>query len=256
MSDVRIIDTDVSNIHNFSMCGYKYVKHEGYKRKLAWNKQQFDQGMKYKVLYSKQDGAVGAIEYIPGEFCWRPINAKGYFFIHCIYIMKKLYKELGYGQKLLDACLSDARKQKKAGVAVLVRKGSWMANKSLFIKNRFKVIEKTTPDFELLALKFNDTFPLPSFKDHGFGNSQSDRGLVIYYSDQCPYISKSVKEISEIARDLFGIKASLVHLDSSEKAQQVPSAFGTFCITFSGHVIADHPVSSTRFKNIMNKVLN
>jgi len=256
MNEARIIETDASNIHNFAMCGYKNIKLEGYKRKIEWNKIQFENGMKYKVLYSAENEAVGAIEYIPGEFCWRPVNAHGYLFIHCIYIMKKAYKEKGYGIKLVEACIKDAKLQQKAGVAVIVRKGTWMASKSLFIKKGFEVVAKTDPDFELLALTFNDSSPIPSFKDHGFGNSDNDKGLVIYYSDQCPYTAKAIKEISEIAQDLFGIKASLIHLDSYKKAQKTPCAFGTFCITFSGNVIADHPVSSTRFKNIMNKVLN
>ncbi|MBT3933477.1 MAG: GNAT family N-acetyltransferase [Bacteroidetes bacterium] len=256
MNDVKLIDTNASNAHTFSMCGYKNIKQTGYQKKIEWNIAQFEKGMKYKVLFSEQDGAIGAIEYIPGEFSWRPVNAHGYYFIHCIYIMKKPYKDKSYGVKLLNSCIEDAKAQKKAGVAVLVRKGSWMASKSLFIKMGFKEVEKVEPDFDLLVLTLNDSFPIPSMKDNGFGSSTNDKGLVIYYTDQCPYIAKSVKEITEVARDLFGISANLILIDSHEKAQRSPCAFGTFCITFSGKVVADHPVSSTRFKNIMNKILN
>ncbi|MCK4802457.1 YoaP domain-containing protein, partial [bacterium] len=40
-----------------------------------------------------------------------------------------------------------------------------------------------------------------------------------------------------------------------QEAQNSPCPFGTFCIVYNGKVIAHHPVSNTRFVNIMNKIL-
>ncbi|MBT4728779.1 MAG: GNAT family N-acetyltransferase, partial [Bacteroidetes bacterium] len=65
MNEVKLIDTNASNAHTFSMCGYKNIKQTGYQKKIEWNIAQFEKGMKYKVLFSEQDGAIGAIEYIP-----------------------------------------------------------------------------------------------------------------------------------------------------------------------------------------------
>ena len=36
--------------------------------------------------------------------------------------------------------------------------------------------------------------------------SQYGKGLTIIRSDQCPYLEKWVKEISETAREIYGIK--------------------------------------------------
>jgi ribosomal protein S18 acetylase RimI-like enzyme len=252
MNEIKILETNLDNAHLYSMCGYKNPKKQGYTKKIEWNKAQFKRGMKYKILFSEEDGALGAIEYIPGEFCFRPVKASGYYFIHCIYIMKKAYKEQGYGQKLLDECIADAKKHDKAGVAVVVRKGTWMASRDLFVKNGFQVIEQAEPDFELMALKFEESSANPSF----IHNKVEEKGLVIYYSDQCPYTSKAVNDIADIAKTLYGITPKLIELDSPEKAQASPCIFGTFGIAWSGKLIADHPVSSTRFKNIMNKILH
>lgn len=256
MAAVEIIDTNADNIHEFGMCGYKNTKNEGFKRKLEWVKQNYSKGLKYKILYSQEHGAVGGIEYIPGQHSWRPVDAAGYYFIHCIYIMSRKYKEKGYGQLLLDACLEDAEKENMNGVAVVARKGTWMVDKSLFVKNGFQVADNAPPDFELLVKKFTGDANSPAFKgEWDIKLSQYGKGLTIVTSDQCPYTTKAVNEIRETAETLFGITPVIVELTESKDAQNTPCAFGTFFMVYDGKVVAEHPVSKGRFKNIMNKII-
>jgi len=117
MNEIKIITTSPDDIGTFAMCGYKNNKQEGYRRKVEWNKKRYAEGMRYKILHSEDQGAVGGIEYIPGEFTWRAVEAAGYMMIHCVYIMKKPYKGKGYGDLLLAECLKDAKKEKMFGVA-------------------------------------------------------------------------------------------------------------------------------------------
>ncbi len=257
MQDIKIIDANAGNIHEFGMCGYKNMKQEGYRLKVEWLKQRFAEGMKYKILYSEQDGAVGAVEYIPGEYAWRPVDAAGYLVIHCIFIIPRTYKTKGWGGLLLEECRQDALKENKYGVAVVTRKGTWMAGKALFIKHGYETVDKAPPDFELLVNKINPSNPSPKFKGnwekrlHRYGD-----GLVIITSDQCPYTTKAIKEIGESARIDHGLTPSIIELENSRDAQDnSPCAFGAFCIVYRGKVIADHPISKTRFKNIMDKFL-
>ncbi|NOR47352.1 MAG: GNAT family N-acetyltransferase, partial [Methanosarcinaceae archaeon] len=35
--------------------------------------------------------------------------------------------------------------------------------------------------------------------------------------------------------------------------QHSPCAFGIFCIIYNGEIISHHPISNTRFENIMKK---
>jgi len=257
MEDYRIIDTNAANIANFGMCGYKNPRHIGYQRKIDWVKNRFNDGMKYKVLLDADDNALGGIEYIPAEHAWRPVKANGYMFIHCIYIMKKSAQGKGFGMQLVNACIDDARKQGKYGVAVIARKGSWMAGFSLFEKLGFKVAESVAPDFKLMALKFDMEACTPKFSGVWVKELQNyNDGLTVITSDQCPYVVKSVTEIIEVAESEFQITPNIIHIENSEQAKKVPCAFGCFCIIYDGKVVAENPISKTRFRNIMNKELN
>jgi N-acetylglutamate synthase-like GNAT family acetyltransferase len=254
MEKLRIINTSSSNIHEFGMCGYKNIKQEGYRKKIEWLKQRYQEGLRYQVLFSEQEGAVGAIEYIPGEYAWRPVDATGYMFIHCIIIIPKKYKEKGYGTMLLETCIEDARQDNMKGVVVVTRKGTWMAGKELFVKNNFKQADSYPPDFELMVMKFDEQASSPCFRIFPEEKMKKyNHGLWIFTSDQCPITEKAVREITETAKEVHKIKTNVVELKTYKDAQDCPSAFGTFCMIYNGEVIADHPVSNTRFKNIINR---
>ncbi len=83
-----------------------------------------------------------------GEYCWRPVEANGYTFIHCIFSgLKRNFKNKGYGSRLLDECLKDAKKEKTYGVVVVTRKGSFMVDSRIFLKHGFEVVDTASPDF-------------------------------------------------------------------------------------------------------------
>ena len=253
MNEIEIIDTNADNIHNYGFCGYKSIKQEGYKRKIDWLKQRFSEGMKFKVLYSASDAAVGFIEYIPGEYTWRAVEANGYMMIHCIVNMYRKYQGKGYGSLLVEECLKDAKKGNMHGVAIVTRKGTWMAGKELFIRNGFELVDKAPPDFELLVKRLANA-PSPRFiGDWGKRPSQYGPDLTIIRSDQCPYVAKAVKEISETASKRYSLEANIIELNNCKEAQNAPSAYGVFSIVYNGQLLAEHPISSRRFMNIMDK---
>jgi hypothetical protein len=257
MKKIEIIDTTIDNILEYGICGYKNIKRAGYPEKIEWLKDRFPEGMKIKTLYSDKDGTQGMIEYIPGEYCWRPVEVSGYMFIHCIFSgFKRSYKGKGYGSLLLKECIKDSMKENMHGVAVVTRKGPFMAGKELFVKNNFKVVDTAPPDFELLVKKFHKNAPTPKFKgDWEKRLNQYSKGITIIRADQCPYSVKNVREISETAESIYNIKPNIINLKNCKEAQNSPCAFGTFCIVYNGKIIANHPISNTRFKNIMNKIL-
>ncbi len=255
--EIEIVEANSENVLNYGVCGYKNIKREGYPEKINWLKERFAEGLKLKILYSSSDGTQGMIEYIPGEFCWRPVEASGYMFIHCIFSgFKRAYKGKGYGSMLLKECLEDTKKENMYGVAVVTREGPFMAKKDLFLKNGFEVVDSCPPDFELLVKKFDKNAPTPKFKeDSGKRLGEYGKGLTIIRADQCPYTVKNVREMVDSAEKIFGLKANVVNLINCKDAQNSPCAFGTFCIIFDGEIVAHHPISNTRFKNIMNKIL-
>ena len=67
---------------------------------------------------------------------------------------------------------------------------------------------------------------------------------------------KNVNEIVEASKDIFKIQPKVANLSSPKEAQSNPCAFGSFSIIYNGEIISHHPISKTRFVNIMNSILN
>lgn len=257
MDNVDVIETNADNILRYGICSYKDGKKEAFRRKVDWIEARSREGLVIKTLYAEKGGTQGMIEYIPGEYCWRPVDAVGYMFIHCIFVgFKRDYKGKGYGTRLLNECIEAAKSENRLGVAVVSREGAWMAGRDFFLKNGFEVVDSAPPDFELLALKFDKCSPSPKFKA-GMADTlkKLGKGLVIYRSDQCPQVIKSVGEICETAEKDYGIRPRIVDMKTCGDSQDSPCPFGTFCLVYDGKIEAYAPISNTRFKNIMNKAL-
>jgi len=254
MTDIEIIDLTPENIADYGVCGYKDVeKHLELRRKIDWFKEYYPKGLRIKAILSKTGGYQGMLEYIPGKYAHRPVDAEGYMFIHCVFVgFRSEFKGKGFASSLIDTCIEESKRLKMNGVAVVTRTGSFMANKDIFLKKGFVSTDATKPDFELMVLKFNEAAPDPKFKTFSLDNY--DNGLTIMRSAQCPYSVKNVDAMLQTAKKLK-IEARLIEIEDSETAQKTPSAFGTFCIIHNKEVISYHPISNTRFENIMAKRL-
>lgn len=255
MSDIQIIDLTPENIAEYGICGYKDTKkHLELRKKIGWMKEYYPKGLRIKALLSKKGGYQGMLEYIPGEYAHRPVSAKGYMFIHCIFVgFKKEFKGKGYASLLINECIEDAKKSKMHGVAVVTRKGSFMAKKDIFVKKGFIEVDKSEPDFQLMVLKFDHKSSNPKFLNIKKNLEKFKDGLYILRSVQCPYTEKNVNAMIESARMEFGLDAKLVDLEEVEDVHNSPCAFGSFCIIYNGKVISYHPISKTRFENILKK---
>jgi N-acetylglutamate synthase-like GNAT family acetyltransferase len=255
LADIQILDLTPDNIVYYGVCGYKDVeKHPELRRKIDWFKEYYPKGLRIKALFSKKGGYQGMLEYIPGMYAHRPVDAEEYMFIHCIFVgFKKEFKGKGYASSLIDECIKDAKNANMYGVAVVTRKGPFMAKKDIFVKKGFVLVDKVEPDFELLSLKFDQKVANPKFRNLRKHLKDYEKGLFVIRSVQCPYTEKNVNAILESAKDNFGLKANLIDLKDSASVQNSPCAFGTFCIIYDGEILSYHPISNTRFVNIMKK---
>lgn len=130
---------------------------DGVQWKAAWAQARYAEGLRIKLL--RVDGVkAGFIEYLPGEVAWRPLEAEGYIFIHCIWVRGR-YKGHGYGSLLLQECLREAEGTK--GVATVTSKRGWIADKPFFLHHGFEIVDQAPPS-ELVAERFQDA-PPPRF---------------------------------------------------------------------------------------------
>lgn len=258
MDDIEVIDLNPDNIADYGVCGYKDLKkHVELRRKIDWFKEYYPKGLRIKVVVSKKGGYQGMLEYIPGEYAHRPVDADGYMFIHCIFVgFRKEFKGKGLASLLLDECIKEAKDKEMLGVAVVTRKGPFMAGNDIFLNKGFEIVDSAEPDFDLLVKKFDDKSENPKFRaDMDKCLTEYSKGLTIIRSAQCPYTEKNVNAIIESAKNKFKLKTNLIDLKDAKAVQKTPCAFGSFGLLYNGEILSYHPISKTRFENIMKKII-
>jgi len=251
MDHLKIIEVDENNATEEGLFCVKNPKYEGFQLKLNWLIERWNEGLKLKIL-KKGNDRIGFIEYTPGEFAWRPVQAKGYLFIQCLMVYGKDNYHSGYGSLLIKECLDEAKKMSNDGVAVMASNGTWMADKSIFLKNGFELID-SKDRFDLMVFKFNKALD-PAFINWE-DNLNKYKGLHLIYANQCPLFIKSVNEMKQTAK-ACGLELKVNVLKTAHEAQQAPSGYGTYSLVYNGKILSDHYISNTRFKNILNKDLN
>jgi hypothetical protein len=193
--------------------------------------------LKIKMLDLEQGGR-GFIEYVPGEFAWRAVNARGYMFIHCLWVVGQS-RGKGYGKLLLNECIGEARRLGMKGVAVLTSERPWLTDTRFFLRHGFEPVDRFGA-FTLAAVRFGD-FAWPSLPaDFSERPARYGKGLTIMRSDQCPYVDASVKMAIGAGQKL-GIQVEVLELQSSEDVRKLsPSPYGVFAIVYGGRLATYH----------------
>lgn len=234
---IEVVTVNPSTVteHGF-FCYRSKPKSEGYHRKLAWLQQRFAEGLQIKILI-ENDRPVGFIETIPGEFAWRAVNAAGYLFIHCLWVVGRA-KEKGYGSRLLNECLAEARNSNQLGVAMVTSRGNWLAGNKLLLKHGFESVDQAPPSFDLMVKKFNNA-PSPAFPDNWAERlRQYGSGLTIFRSDQCPYLDDAVNTALATGQEL-GLATQVIELKSAQEVRDLaPSVYGVFSLVYDGKLLS------------------
>jgi N-acetylglutamate synthase-like GNAT family acetyltransferase len=232
----EIIDVNANNVEQTGFfCYMSKRKTEGFQRKLNWLKARFAEGMRIKMFELPERGF---IEYIPGQYAWRAVNASGYMVIHCLWVVGKS-KGKGYAGILLNECIKDARQSGMKGVAMVTSERIWLIGKKLLLKHGFESTEEVQP-FNLMVLKFNDS-PSPTFSGKFEQKaSRYGQGLTVIRSDQCPYIPDATSTVLEFAEQR-GIPSQVVELTTCQDVRDLaPSPYGVFSIVYNIRLLAYH----------------
>lgn len=193
------------------------------------------------------------IEYIPAEAAWAPLEAAGYTYIDCLWVSGQ-FKGHGYSSQLLDQCIADSRAQGKAGLVVLSsqKKAGFLADPGYLRHKGFVTVDTAPPYFELMYLPFEPQAARPSFKTvaKAAEHPEMGAGLVMYYTDQCPFTAKYVPLLKAVAeREKVPLK--VIHLQSADQARSCPSPFTTFALYGKGRFITHEIQSEKKFEAII-----
>jgi hypothetical protein len=88
---------------NVAECGIGCLvnpKNQGYQLKVDWLRDRFVEGLRFFLLRDEKGGPLAFLEYVLGDFAWRPADAKGWLFVHCLWVYSEGQKMGGFGSRL------------------------------------------------------------------------------------------------------------------------------------------------------------
>ena len=74
---------------NLSECGIGCIRnrdHPGYGSKVKWLRKRFAEGLRFLLFRDEREKPLAFLEYVAGEFAWRPVDAQGWLFVHCLWV--------------------------------------------------------------------------------------------------------------------------------------------------------------------------
>ncbi len=215
--------------------------------KKSWIAERLDDGLVFKK------GDVRGkcfIEYIPAEKAWAPIEATGYMYIDCLWVSGQ-FKGQGNSSILLEECIRDSKEKGKKGLVVLSskKKVPFIADPKYLRHKGFKLADSADPYFELLYFPFDKTAEIPQFKQSVKERNQ-EKGMVLYYTAQCPFTAKYVPLIEVVANE-NDIHFKSVKIETTEEAQNAPSPFTTYSLFYNGKFVTHEILSENKFLKLV-----
>jgi len=246
----NFINLTTDNLENEHICcAIADKKHQrGVETKKEWLKERISEGHVFRKLDEK--GKV-FIEYAPLEKAWVPVSGNNYIYIYCLWVSGK-YKGKGYGKKLLEYCINDAKKQNKSGLCVISskKKKPFLSDKKFMLKYGFKTVDTIGDDYELLALSLDGT--IPSFNDPARTQKIESNNLTIYYGMQCPYIPNCIEQVSNYCK-AHNISLDLIEVDTIEKAKSSPGVFNNWAVFNNGRFETIHLLNEGYLKKMLGR---
>ncbi len=249
MAKPELIHVSADNVTQTGFfCKMSARKQPGYQRKLAWLQARFDEGLQMRLLGG---GERGFVEFIPGQFAWRAItDAAPYLVIHCLWVVGKS-KGKGHGRALLEHVIDYAQQHGFKGVAAVVSGGNWLIGSMLLEQYGFESVAQAPPAFDLLVKKFDPDTPNPKFCGDWEKKAQAHGdGLVIFRTDQCPYLDDAVKHAAAFA-EAHKTPFTEVELSSAADVRKLsPTPYGVFAIVKDGTLWSYHYLLPKDFQKL------
>lgn len=217
--------------------------------KKQWLKDRLEEGL---VFYRSVERGKCFIEYIDAEKAWNPIDAPNYTFINCLWVSGSL-KGNGYSNDLLNYCIEDSKNKGKDGICVISsRKKKGFLSHPKFLEHKgFVVADETLTGFTLMYLPLVNNPNKPKFKEHAKKGSIDKQGIVIYYTNQCPFTYYWVPREKEFLKS-NNIDIETVLIDSCEKAQNMVVPVTNYALFKDGRYLTHEIQSEKKILKLSN----
>ena len=209
---------------------------ESYNLKKDWLRGEFKNGYRF---YRLDERAKVFIEYGPSESAWVPIKAENLFNINYFWVSGK-YKKSGYGKALLARVEAEAQEEGRDGLVTVSgkQKFHFMSDGKWFLRNGFEIVDETDSGFILLAKSLSGKYQSPEFPEAvKLGACPDKDGLVVYYSNRCPYAEYHVNNSLIQTSEKYNLPLKVFKLTSLEQARNAPSPATIFSLFKDGKFI-------------------
>lgn len=126
----------------------------------------------------------------------------------------------------------------------------YLADKKYLEYKGFQVVDEANPYFLLMYLPFYENEEKPYFKECTRGANIIDEGLVLYYSNQCPFTAKYVPLIQSLATK-HGIDLKVFKYSTTKEAQNALIPFTTYSLFYKGKFITHEILSEKKFEKLL-----
>ena len=248
MEYIRVTKENLEKEH--ICCAISNNKDVQVSSKKAWLADRFDEGLVF--LKSTERGKC-FIEYIPAENAWNPILADGYMYIDCLWVSGS-FKGHGYSNDLLGACIEDSRAKGKKGLCILAaaKKKPFLADPKFLKYKGFSVCDEADNGIQLWYLPFSPDAEAPKFKECARHPQVSEKGYILYYTNQCPFNGKYVPIVEQTAKE-HGIPFKAIRLESRKEAQSAPTPITTYALFFDGKYLTNEQMNDQKFLKLAAK---
>ncbi|MCP3974784.1 MAG: GNAT family N-acetyltransferase [bacterium] len=254
------VQVEIGNVDETSFfCLQSRVTSPGYLRKRAWLEERFAEGLKIHMLGRRERtrwiGDRGLVEYVPGKYAWRGIEAEDYLVIHCLWVVGQS-RGKGGAQKLLDICFAEAKAGGFAGVVAVAAENGFMTSRRFYEHAGFSSVAETEPRMSVMVYRLDDDAPPPSLaKGAGRGPAAYPTGLTIFRADQCPYVEDATATILAQAEAHGIAPVNVVTLDSAESVREKsPTPYGVFGSVLDGQLLSYRYLTPKEFDTAVARV--
>ena len=246
--DTEFIDLSPENLAQEQLCCIVRTKkpHPGVEAKRRWLASRLQEGHVFRKL---PGNGCAFVEYAPLETAWVPVEGENFLYIYCLWVQGEP-KGHGYGRRLMESCLADARAKGKSGVCMLgaQKQKAWLSDQSFARKFGFQTVDTTADGYELLALSFDGS--KPAFAPGARRETIESRELTVYYDLQCPYIPQRVETLRGYCGEK-GIPAHFIQVDSLEQAKALPCPFNNWAVFYDGRFQTVNQIDGPTLERIM-----
>jgi predicted GNAT family acetyltransferase len=234
MEIIKLTEKNIQDEH--ICCAFSDKKcNDGYLKKKNWLKTAFKNGYTFKKLNVR--GKV-FIEYVPIEHSWLPLEGKNFMVINCFWVSGQ-FKGKGYGKKLLQQCLDDAKNMDGIIAISSDKKRPFMTDPKFLKYHGFEIVDEAAPFFKLWALKTNPNACFPKIKESAkSGTCPDNNGITAYYSNTCPftdfYTNKHLKDYAKMKN----VPLKTHHIKSQKAAQKLPIPWCINSVFYKGKFVS------------------